>query len=541
MAFAAAASIVWLSVCASPPAGASLSRTSEDMAGTRLALAISPDRPDCPAVALPVGAARVLWLGFEPASQARNPVIRLIGPVPAAPDGPIAISEIELDDGHVPDAGPMLPVGPDLLDQARPRAVGRAVLRRAGPGAVAVECAAGTAAGSAVVELPGHLPRGARLDLAAEYDADMPFDLSLGSEAPLDRLPAGSGRQEAVPLPGDRDSPLAATLRCPPGPARITLRSLRLSGGDARPVPLSTWIWRPAQWREDGDALIATARDHGLDRIFIGLDIRDSAVADTGRLRSFLQAARAASLSVWAVEGDPAAITKAGRPLFLERTRAIAAFNRGGAPALDGIQYDIEPYLLPGWPLDRPAGVAAYLNTLERLKRAAASPVEVVLPFWWFDMPEMLGSLDRLAAAADRFAVMAYRTGPDDIVAAAESALAWAGTHDRPMTVALEAGPLPDDRVQTFRPAAAGELWRVAVDGRRILVLLDRPRANPEAQVYRRQGDHRLPAGRLSFLGDTAALTVAIDRIQPVLSAWPAFAGIAVHGLLDGPPARKEP
>ena len=538
MALAAAASIVWLSVCASPPAGASLSRVSEDMAGARLVLAISPDRPACPALALPVGAARVRWLGFEPASQDRNPVIRLIGPVPAAPDDPIAISEIELDDGHASASGPMLPVGPDLLDQARPRAVGRAVLRRAAPGTVAVECAAGTAAGSAIVELPGHLPRGARLDLAAEYDADTPFDISLGSEAPIGRLPPGTGQQEVVPLAGDRDARVAATLRCPEGSARISLRSLRLRGGEDRPVPLSTWAWRPAQWRDDGDGLIAAARDRGLDRIFIGLDIRDGAVADAGRLRSFLQAARAAGLSVWAVEGDPAAITKAGRPPFLARTRAIAAFNRG-SPALDGIQYDIEPYLLAGWPLDRAAGIAAYLGTLQRLKREAAGPVEVVLPFWWLDMPEMAGSLDRLAAAADRFAVMAYRTRPDEIVAAAESALAWAGAHDRPMTVALEAGPLPDDRVQSFRPAAEGELWRVTLDGRRILVLLDRPRASPAGQAYRRRGDHRLPAGRLSFLGDAAALTTAIDRIRPVLSVWPAFAGIAVHGLLDSP--RKEP
>ena len=541
MALAAAASIVWLSVCASPPAGAGLSRMSEDMAGTRLTLAISPERPACPALALPVGDARILWLGFEPAprtSQARDPVIRLIGPVPDRPDDPIVISEIELDDGHAPDAGPMLPVGPDLLDQAKPRAVGRAMLGKGGPGVVAAQCAAGTAAGSAVVELPGHLPRGARLGLAAEYDSDAPFDLALANEAPIGRLPPGTGQQELVPLPDDRDDPAAATLRCPPGRAWISLRSLRLRGGEDRPVPLSTWIWRPQQWRDDGGRLIAAAQDRGLDRIFIGLDIRDGVVADAGRLRSFLQAAQAAGLSVWAVEGDPAAITKAGRPPFLARTRAIAAFNRG-SPALDGIQYDIEPYLLAGWPLERAAGIAAYLGTLERLKRSAAGPIEVVLPFWWLDMPEMAGSLDRLAAAADRFAVMAYRTGPDDIVAAAESALAWAGTHDRPMTVAVEAGPLPDDRVQTFRRAARGELWRVTLDGRRILVLLDRPRANPAGQAYRRQGDHRLPAGRLSFLGDTAALTAAIDRIRPILSAWPAFAGIAVHGLLDGP--RKEP
>ncbi|WP_342235553.1 hypothetical protein [Inquilinus sp. OTU3971] len=519
------------------------------MTGAPLALAISPDRPDrCPALALAVGDARILWLGFEPASQApqaspaRNLVIRLIGPVPGHSDDPVTISEIELDDGRAPDAGPMLPVGPDLLDQARPWAVGRAALGKAGPGTVTAECAAGTAGGSAVVELPGHLPRGARLALAAEYDADALFDLALGSrDKPLGRLPPGTGRQAVVPLPGDRDAPVVATIRCPPGPARISLRSLRLSGGEARPVPLSTWVWRPAQWRDDGDGLIAAARARGLDRIFIGLDIGDGAVADAGRLRSFLQAARAVGLSVWAVEGDPAAITKAGRPPFLERTRAIAAFNRGGSPALDGIQYDIEPYLLPGWPLDRAAGIAAYLDTLERLKRDAAGPVEAVLPFWWLEMPEMAGSLDRLAAAADRFAVMAYRTRPDDIVAAAESALAWAGAHDRPMTVALEAGPLPDDRVQTFRPAAEGELWRVALDGRRILVLLDRRRANPAGQAYRRQGDHRLPAGRLSFLGDAAALTAATDRVRPVLSAWPAFAGIAVHGLLDGPSARKEP
>jgi hypothetical protein len=535
MALAAAASIVWLSVCASPPAGAVLSRTSEDMAGARLALAISPDRPDCPTLALPVGDARVLWLGFEPASSTGSPVIRLIGPVPGRPDGPVAVSEIEFDDGAA-NSVPMLPVGPDLLDQAKPHALGRAVLGKAGSGAITARCAAGTAAGEVVVDLPGHLPRGARLILAAEYDADAPFEVTLGGETSLGRLPPGSGRQGDVPLPGSGagNAAVSATLRCPSTAAWISLRSLRLRQGDGRPVPLSTWVWRPAQWREDEDGLITAARARGLGRIFIGLDIQDGAVADAGRLRSFLQAARAAGLSVWAVEGDPAAITKAGRPAFLQRTRAIAAFNRG-SPALDGIQYDIEPYLLAGWPLNRAAGIAAYLDTLEQLKRAAAGPVEAVLPFWWFDMPEMAGSLDRLAAAADRFAVMAYRTAPDGIVAAAESALAWAGAHDRPMTVALEAGPLPDDRVQSFRPAAEGELWRVTLDGRRILILLDRPRASPVGQAYRRRGDHRLPAGRLSFLGDTAALAAAIDSIRSVLSAWPAFAGIAVHGLLDGP------
>lgn len=540
MALAAAASIVWLSVCASPPAGASTIRTVEDLAGARLALAVSPERPSCPAVALPIGDAHVLWLGFEPASQARNPVIRLIGPVPGHADQPMAVSEIEFDDGRAPDAGPMLPVGPDLLDLAKARALGRAALRQADPEGIVADCSAGSSSGAAAVDLPGHLPRGARLALAVEYDADAPFDVVLGNQAPVGRLPQGAGRHEVVPLPDEwaGGSPVAVSFRCPPRAARISVRSLRLSGGGDRQVPLSTWIWRPAQWREDGDGLIAAARAHGLGRIFIGLDIRDGAVAEAGRLRSFLQSAHAAGLTVWAVEGDPAAITRAGRPPFLERTRAIAAFNRG-SPALDGIQYDIEPYLLAGWPLDRPAGVAAYLDTLERLKRAAASPVEAVLPFWWFDMPEMAGSLDRLAAAADRFTVMAYRTEPDGIAAAAEGALAWAGAHDRPMTVALEAGPLPDDRVQSFRPAAEGELWRVVVDGRRVLVLLDRPRVIPAGEAYRRQGDHRLSAGRLSFLGDAAALAAVIDRIRPVLSAWPAFAGIAVHGLLDGP--REEP
>jgi hypothetical protein len=96
MALAAAASIVWLSVCASPPVGASISRTSEDVAAARLELAISPNRPDqCSTMALPVGDARILWLGFEPASDSRNPVIRLIGPVPDRTDDPTAISEIE--------------------------------------------------------------------------------------------------------------------------------------------------------------------------------------------------------------------------------------------------------------------------------------------------------------------------------------------------------------------------------------------------------------------------------------------------------------
>jgi hypothetical protein len=54
----------------------------------------------------------------------------------------------------------MLPVGTNLLDQAKPRAIGRTSLGSTGLGTVAAECGAGTAAGEAVVELPGHFPRG---------------------------------------------------------------------------------------------------------------------------------------------------------------------------------------------------------------------------------------------------------------------------------------------------------------------------------------------------------------------------------------------
>jgi hypothetical protein len=504
--------------------------------------------PPCPATAtlrLPVDADDVVWA-------------RLLDPVAEAAAGYV-LSETPEQSGRIARAAEPLPTTPSPA--APEMAVPGDDLARIGPfrpfgveGRVAVTptaeglriaCAPGTLPAGALLG-PVAVPRIAGLSIALDAATDAHWAVGLGDPARPDAGPValatvgpGAGRQALRP-----DAP--GTVReivfvCPGGAGDMLIRGAVVTAatGPTAPYARSAWSWDPARWRDAPEALLAEAARRNLDTLFVAVEVVDGAVADAARLTAFVTAAGARAIAVWAVEGDPAAVTQAGLPPFVARTRAIARHQRSAPPAgrLAGLQYDIEPYILDPAALDAPWPVA-YGDALRTLLAETGDlPIDLVVPFWMTSLPDaMAAAIDPSASRIAALTVMAYRSDPAAVARIAAPLLDWGVARSVPVRVALEALPLPDERRTTFRPTGAGtgagRLWRVPIGGRHALILLRGPATPPVGTAFEGVATTVVPGARISFQGDAARLDAILPGLGDALSRWGSFAGFALHGIL---------
>jgi len=433
---------------------------------------------------------------------------------------------------------PPLPLASDLLAEVDPQPFGlerRCTAGRRG-GALRFRCRAGSSmAGFVLPFAGGRLPRGAPLNLLLEAQGSPGFRAEVtakGADAEALRL-VGSG-VTPLPLPplGERTEPQLVII-APAQGGELLLTSARII--PAQPPPRETqasaWAWEPVRWREEPERLVAAARQKGIERLFVTLEIGKSGLLNAPQLRRFVRMAGSAGVKVEAVEGDPRMILPEGLAAATARARAFAAYQQRARAEerLAGIQYDVEPYVLAGWGRE-PVGYSAWVDAVLRLRQAAGEQVDLVLPFWIGQEEEGRDFLRRVAPAVRILTVMSYRTELPLLTQVAEPLLAWGAAEGVKVRLALEAGPIADETEQVFRPAVAGTLAVMPGAEPRVL-LLSSPGSVPGAQMYARQSESLVPAQRLSFLGREEAMVELARRSEPLFSAWPSFAGFAFHGL----------
>jgi len=448
----------------------------------------------CAQLRLPVVFRAVRWVGLISPRMARE-----------LTQGVLLVGRDGIHRFRVSEITPLAPRTQGAPPAMRARAFGeegRARVRVL-PQGITVTCVAGRSPAGVVV-FDGSGASGGDVDrVVIQYVASGTFGLGVADvvrqrrEMPL-RVGALPPRRTpgvvALPLPAGSSAlgrVTAWTIVCPRQAARLTLRTLRLGRRAAKRLFRATWIWQARRWRETPAALLAGARNAGLDRLFVTVPLTENArrVARPDALAHFIAAAAARGIQVWAVLGAPGAVLPAEWPTFVRAARAYRAYNRR-VPIVSrsaGVQYDIEPYLNRGYALNPAAWLAAYVKTLKELRGAGEDmPLDAVVPFWWGR--QRLGGaalLDQLAPWVDHLTVMDYRTDPAQIRRFAEPFLAWGQRAGRPVRIALEAGPVADESALAFRPSASGALWRVTVGGRPVLILLDLPQHNPAGVAYR--------------------------------------------------------
>ncbi|GEM_PF-746440 len=510
-----------------------------------------PPRSRCISASLPITAAQVEWMALI-GEQTTPQVLALSGIMRSGKFEPRAVET----NGDRPDEQPSnrraAPVVVDLLPFLSGRDFGleERAQSKVDASGITLRCGAGEKPAGLVLRapewrLPLRLVTSLRMtgtgsgsfmvalnrtSTAASDYVRVPLGTFDGKEAPTTRILALPQVSEGA---GEE---LGWTILCPRTSSSLHIAAVSLTAQPAhRQIGRAAWAWSPKRWQRYGAALIADAERWGISRLYISVPVKNSMVASPRSLGRFIAAAEHRGVEVWVADGDPRAVLPAERSKFVARAAAYALYNsRAGLDErIGGIQYDIEPYLVPGYQLHPAVWQDAYVATIRALKPAAAMPIEVVLPFWLgLDPASRKRLLDPLADLVAAVVVMDYRTDPVDIQAFAEPFLAWGMKTGTPVWVALENGRMRDQTMRYFRRAQTGEAWLVPMDHEMVALYLRSPAANPIGTTYAYDHGTTIPGGRISFLGNTDRLGRTAAELEKELRVWSDFRGLAINGVL---------
>lgn len=301
-----------------------------------------------------------------------------------------------------------------------------------------------------------------------------------------------------------------------------------------RPTPaVGFWYWDyRAAIRDPADMLSACRRHHCRRLLLQVPDLRDSdqVWAAYGAL---FASTKAAGIELFALDGAPDMIDT---PTILtdKLARLLKLVGNSGLP---GMQLDIEPYLLDGFP-DDVTIFDRYLNTIERVKAALGGRgrLSVVIPFWFTstihrNRPLAFTVVDRV----DEVAVMSYRTDVEELATISEDTLRYGRLQDIPVWLAMETTRLLPERHVILKRESDPTLADGILDPvRRILTLGQVPAVDARSQGgmwFRIHHDTTVPPERLSFAGRTQRdVRHAISRVFTRIHS-PSLSGLLIHDL----------
>ncbi len=245
----------------------------------------------------------------------------------------------------------------------------------------------------------------------------------------------------------------------------------------AAAAPRAVWVWEEDAFRlldkdESRDEAFAFFARRNLSTVYLYADefqgrniIRD----DPGKYRRLIAALHSRGCKVYALLGS---IYLKTQEYILPERRAVAArmfenvlrYNAGSAAGerFDGVNLDIEPYLLDDWSENRALRATQYLDLAAefmRLKRKSGDAFAVgpAMPFWfdgidvaWKGKSRRLS--DHVQDVYDYVAIMDYRNfaeGSDGIIAHAADELTYADRTGRSVVIGVET-LLTEPRKVTF-------------------------------------------------------------------------------------------
>jgi hypothetical protein len=512
-------------------------------------MAATPQVPPLSANPKTAGALpQVVWSSSLPTRPENDDLLVILTPAQGKPAISLRPSETL---GTAPSLPASLPLFANLLADAQPRTFGsdgRCVVEAGDGGRPRLRCRPGPSVSGATWLFDGRFPAAAMLEAQVATAGDPGFCAEItgvGADASAPRPLRSGGDRLPLPDVAEQD-PAQLAIFAPVEGGTLHLDRVELvpMAAVATRGDLAAWAWSVDLWRTTPEALVVAARSRNVTRLFVSLDIVGEVVRDPRALGHFVGLAHAAGIAVDAVEGDPEMVQADGLRQALIRARAFAAYQRRApiGERLAGIQYDVEPYILPAWGTGT-ATYAGWSDAIVQLAGAAGQPVDLVLPFWIAGGDEGLGFLDRVAGSVRMLTVMSYRTQAPVLARIAQPLLTWGSRHAKSVRLSLEAGPLPDEIEEVFRPAPTGTL-AVLPGAQPRVQLYATPLSVAGATMYRFHQRTTIRGSAQSFLGREEAMRDIAAQTAPTFSAWSAFSGFALHGLswpTDPAPASVAP
>jgi hypothetical protein len=314
--------------------------------------------------------------------------------------------------------------------------------------------------------------------------------------------------------------------------AHVVLESLNVEHvgpGRQTDTKRGYWVWKYRDALKDPDAVLATCLRLGCQRMLIQMPDLDDPETFWKAYADFLNTAHGRHIEVFALDGYPEAV-EAPEPLILKIRKLL---NLVESQSLDGVQLDLEPYLLEGWAMDEGA-YSRYLDTVDAIKAVlSGTRFSMVMPFWFTsqlvrDRPVAFAVMDRV----DEVAVMTYRTDVAELQAIAEDNLRYGDLAGVPVWLAIETRPLPIERQVVLKRSPRRDLADAYLDRNSPQVIFRTPPLQSDSSGWFRV-HHRVTvtSERLSFAGQSQrAVLKAWDQ---VLKAMPhaSLAGVLIHDL----------
>jgi len=351
---------------------------------------------------------------------------------------------------------------------------------------------------------------------------------------------------------------------------------------EARALRRAMWLWETPAVTSGPDArrrLVQFCRTEGITDLFMQLpyqaehvDERWTISWDRERLRPLIAELHAAGVTVHALDGDP----KFGLPEWhgqvIATIRSIVEYNLESLPAerFDGIRYDIEPYLLPGFGGVRRTQILQHYLTIVAASQAVAAQAGLVygvdIPAWFDERNEFFEPVaevegrplsELIIDIVDNVGIMDYRTqayGADGTIAHAQTELRYAARRGKKVFVGLETSELPDETDFAFSSEGSGGSRVVVeqIDDRRARITwiaeeawdrLGSWRGKTTGTVILRESRATdVPSRKLTFAAyGRSELDVVIEDTALELQQFESFYGFAIHSYesyrpwLEGP------
>ena len=304
---------------------------------------------------------------------------------------------------------------------------------------------------------------------------------------------------------------------------------------DSPPTPsMGFWYWDYRSAIRDPESMVTACRKQHCRRILLQLpDVHDSDDIWNAYAQLFA-VTKSSDIELYALDGAPDMIDHA-TPLISKLDRLLGLM---GIQKLPGVQLDIEPYLLDGFPEDNTI-FDRYLDTIDRVKSAlrGRAKLSVVIPFWFSSTihrqrPLAFSVMDRV----DEVAVMSYRTDADEVMAISDDILRYGALASVPVWLALETTSLLLERHVILKREYRTALADGVLDPVRRTLTLE-----PQKTMESPEQDHRMwfrihhrtvvRPERLSFAGRTEQ---DVQRMITNLFAQihqANFAGLVIHDL----------
>jgi hypothetical protein len=512
-----------------------------------LSVAAAP-APGCRSVTLPVGidaiaAIRPISSGM---ASGLGDTVLLQGP---EREGRFTISSVSGTSAPARPGPSPMPLRENLLAEMSVRTFGveERIQARMADGRLYLECRAGNKPAGVILSAPWTMSR-ARTELRVSARGTGRYELQVqdanaaekGTATTLGQFKAAASIQSfGFVLPDfgfEREKWQSFSIACPHDKAELEIDAMQLipRAGQAVATGRSTWVWKPADWQQRSDAVLTHARTHGIKTLFISVPVSNGAVTDPALLTRFIQASGRAGVDVWSVDGDPRMVLPSEQPAAAARVRAYVSYNKAAVAdaRLRGMQFDVEHYLIDGYEtavseLDR-----RYLELARTLHKAASGmPLEFVVPFWWADKSELLNAVAPFAAG---LTVMDYRTDERQILRFGIPFLDWASKYGKRVRIALEAGPIETEVQRRYGKSSTGELWLLQLEQMAqtpVLLLFRQPQSLPAGRGFRLLSSSVIDGSATTFHRNPGRMLDLLPTLERDFSAWPGFAGMALHEL----------